>query len=341
MRILVIGGTGLSGPYLVRRLRAMGHEVTVFHRGQHEADLPPEVRHIHGERQRLPEFADEFRRLAPEVVLDMYSYTEQQAQTTMSVFRGIARRAIAISSIDVYRNYGVLHGSEPGPADPHAITEASPLRQNLYPHRNWAKGPDNFWYHYEKILVERLFMGSPDLPGTVLRLPMVYGPGAHRLYEYLKRMEDHRPAILLQEDAAQWRGARGYVEDIAEAIVRVTTDERATGRIYHAAEPEVLPEAEWVWRIGLAAGWNGDIVTLPHDSLPAHLRSEHDRTAHWLVDTTRIRQELGYTETISQEEALRRTVAWERAHPPEQIDPAKFDYAAEDAALAELRAQSS
>ena len=47
MRVLVIGGTGITGPHVVRRLVEMGHEVTIFHRGQHEADLPPEVRHIH------------------------------------------------------------------------------------------------------------------------------------------------------------------------------------------------------------------------------------------------------------------------------------------------------
>jgi hypothetical protein len=34
---------------------------------------------------------------------------------------------------------------------------------------------------------------------------------------------------------------------------------------------------------------------------------------------------------------LRRTVEWERAHPPDKVDPASFDYAAEDAALAGMR----
>jgi hypothetical protein len=32
------------------------------------------------------------------------------------------------------------------------------------------------------------------------------------------------------------------------------------------------------------------------------------------------------------DEALERTIEWERTHPP-AIDPAQFDYAAEDAAL--------
>ncbi len=36
---------------------------------------------------------------------------------------------------------------------------------------------------------------------------------------------------------------------------------------------------------------------------------------------------------MPREEALRRTVEWERANPPGEIDPPEFDYALEDAAL--------
>ena len=41
----------------------------------------------------------------------------------------------------------------------------------------------------------------------------------------------------------------------------------------------------------------------------------------------RIRGELDYRALLSQAESLRRTVEWERAHPPATIDPAAFDYA--------------
>ena len=52
------------------------------------------------------------------------------------------------------------------------------------------------------------------------------------------------------------------------------------------------------------------------------------------MDSTRIRTELGYSESVPLDEALRRTVEWEQANPPHQIDPARFDYAAEDEAVA-------
>ena len=54
-----------------------------------------------------------------------------------------------------------------------------------------------------------------------------------------------------------------------------------------------------------------------------------------VTDTGRIRRELGYTEVVSQQEALLRTVEWERTNPPEDIDPKAFDYAAENAILPE------
>jgi len=125
---------------------------------------------------------------------------------------------------------------------------------------------------------------------------------------------------------------RGYVEDVAAAIALAVVDDRAAGRIYNVGEPNAFPEAEWVRRVGQAAGWNGQVVIKPGGP---HITESGD-ILPLSLDTTRIRAELGYREGIPQDEALRRTVEWERAHPPEQIDPGAFDYAAEAARLAEL-----
>jgi nucleoside-diphosphate-sugar epimerase len=85
----------------------------------------------------------------------------------------------------------------------------------------------------DKILVERVVMGEPDLPGTILHLPMVYGPedDAHRLFPYLKRMDDSRSGILMEEVRSRWLWTRGYVEDIAEAVVSTVLDDRAAERV--------------------------------------------------------------------------------------------------------------
>lgn len=218
------------------------------------------------------------------------------------------------------------------------FTEDSSLRSLLYPYRAQAKGPEDFAHDYEKILVERAVLGEPDLPGMVLRLPCVYGPGdyQHRTFEYLKRMDDGRPFILLGEARAGWRWTRSYVEDVAAAVVLAATGGLAACRTYNVGEADALSEAEWVRRIGRAAGWTGRVVTLPETRLPEQLRTPYDWTHHLVGDTTKIRRELGSREPTSPDEAMARTVAWERAHPPEGVDPNRFDYAAEDASLATL-----
>ena len=52
MDVLVIGGTGPTGPHIVNGLVARDHRVTILHTGRHEvAALPPPelVPHIHAD----------------------------------------------------------------------------------------------------------------------------------------------------------------------------------------------------------------------------------------------------------------------------------------------------
>lgn len=334
MRVLVIGGTKFIGPAAVVRLRDLGHDVLVFHRGETEIAGLPDIPHLHGDRLRLADFADAFKRFAPDVVLDTVAYTERDARVAMGTFVGVAGRIVALSSMDVYRAYGRVKGSEPGAPDPVPLTEDAPLRASLYP--DAADVPDA--RDHDNILVERAVMGDPALPATVLRLPAVYGPHDyhHRLFPYLKRMDDRRPAIALDEHITRWRWTRGYVENVAAAIALAVTDERASGRIYNVGEGQALTEVDWVRAIGRAADWAGEVVVVPRERLPVSLRwwGNAAMEQEWAVDTTRIRAELGYAEVISRDEALRRTVAWERANPPADLPPALFDYAAEDTVLA-------
>lgn len=344
MRILILGGTQFIGPDVVRHLVGQGHPVTVFHRGKTEADLPPTVAHLHGERQNLGAFAEEFKRLAPETVVDMRPLGEQDARAVVDAFRGIARRVVAISSQDVYRAYDRINRRDPGPPDPIPLTEEAPLREKLFPYRGeTARAEDDpmRWAdEYDKILVEQVVLGDPDLAGTVLRLPAVYGPrdGQRRFLQHLKRMADGRPAILLPASMATWRWSRGYVENVAAAIAVATADDRAAGRVYNVAEPDPLPEVAMVRLLGRIAGWDGEVVVVPDEDLPEGMQAGIDAAQELIVDSSRIRTELGYVEPVPREEALARTIAWERTHPPKEIDPAQFDYAAEDEVLARVRA---
>ena len=184
MQILVIGGTGFIGPPLVRRLAGMGHEVTVLHRGRTHADLPAE--HILGDRRDLPSL-----RPRADVAVDLILSSGRQAKAFIEALRGSVGRVVAASSIDVYRACGILHGSEEGPLEPVPLTENSPLRTTVqtYPPEQIKMLQTIFGWvddEYDKIAVERAVLSDPELPATVLRLPMIYGPGdrLHRFHRY-------------------------------------------------------------------------------------------------------------------------------------------------------------
>jgi nucleoside-diphosphate-sugar epimerase len=264
----------------------------------------------------------------------MVAMGERDAEAVVRTFKGAARRLVVPSSGDVYSAYGVLIGTEGATNANGLLSEESPLRRNLYPYRKQSKDPGDLLYNYEKILVERAVMSDPELAGTILRLPAVYGPGdnRHGFSAHLKRMDDGRPAILLDENQARWRWSHGYVENIAAAITLAVTDDRASGRIYNVGEESVPTTAERVRLLAKLVGWPGDIVRLPRTSPPLHLRDAYNYSQDLAYDTTRIGSELGYKETVSVDEGLRRTIAELRLHPL-ALDAAQFDYAAEDAAL--------
>jgi nucleoside-diphosphate-sugar epimerase len=354
VRLLLVGGSGFIGSFVARRLANLGHEVIVFHRdvtrsGVAQAAKPPSAglkpcaaHELLGDRNRLRNHEVALRALAPDVVIDLILSSGRQARDLLTVFRGATERIVALSSCDVYRACGVLHGSELGPLEPMPLTEDSVLRTVLqtYPPERVRMLQQVFGWlddEYDKIPVERAILGDPALPGTVLRLPMVYGPGdpLHRFFPLVKRMDDRRPAILFERRQAAWRGPFGYVENVAAAIVLAATSERAAGRIYNVAEAESLSGTEWATTIAGATGWRGALVVLPAERTPAHLRMPGNFDQHWVVDSSRIRTELGYAEPVPRDLAVARTIEWERANPP-PIDPRAFDYAAEDVARAPI-----
>jgi nucleoside-diphosphate-sugar epimerase len=342
MRILLVGGNGFIGPAVIARLQQLGHEIVLFHRGTNK-DFHPQLRHIFGDRRQLPDYVEVFRELAPDVVVDFILGSGRLARELMATFEGIARRVVALSSMDVYRACGILQGLEQGPLQPVPLAEDSDLRTTgqTYPAQMIQSLRGTFaWVdaEYDKIPVEQAILSDPELPGTILRLPFVYGPGdpLHRLFPIVKRIDDGRKVVLIDEAVAQWRGPWGYVENVAAAIVAAITSEQAAGRIYNVAEPYGLNELQWTTRIAEAAGWRGEIKVVSSAVTPPHLKRNGNLQQHWLPDTTRIRRELGYREPVDLDQALKTTIAWDRANPPQVIDPSRFDYAAEDACLESL-----
>lgn len=132
MRILLIGGNGFIGRFVATGLMRQGHAVTVFHRGA--TAVPAGVEELRGDRNQLTSSAEELKRLAPDVVIDLVLSSGLQAEELLNIFRGAARRVIMLSSIDVYRAVGLSHGTESGPPQQVPLTEESDLRRSLHPY---------------------------------------------------------------------------------------------------------------------------------------------------------------------------------------------------------------
>src|SRR5215472_1236777 len=342
MKVLLIGGSGFIGPFTATELLKNGHQVTVFHRGRTRA--PEGAEEILGDRNFLQDHQPEFRRQKFDVVVDFVLSSARQAVQLMDTFRGIAGRVVALSSMDVYRAWGVFYGLDTGILQELPLTEESELRssRNLYPPEALKRVRMIYpWVdeEYDKIPVEHAVLSEPKLPGTVLRLPMIYGPGdpVQRFLPVLKRIDDGRRKILFADDVAPVRTPRGYVEDVAAAVALAATSPQAAGRIYNVCETESFGELEWAQKIAIAANWKGEFVVLPHDRTPKHLLWPGNTAQHIVGSSDRIRRELGYRESIPREEAIRRTIGWDRANPPAQL-LAQFNYAAEDEALAQFKA---
>jgi nucleoside-diphosphate-sugar epimerase len=321
---------------VVHQLVEAGDDVVIFHRGIQEAALPPSVRHFHGDRREWAAFGPAFRSFNPEVVIDMRPMTEEHARQLVSTFAGLARRAVVVSSADVYRAYGRLNRTEPGPPDPVPLREDAPLREQLYADRN-AKPHDRTESldQYDKLLVERVVSSEPRLPAAILRLGMVHGPRSYRHYPYLKRMIDGRPGIVLAEPWARWRGTLAYSENVAAAIVLAARRSEAGG-VYNVGDPTPTLIADLVGAIAHTAGWSGRVVTVPADDLPEPMRPGAGLAQELILDSMRIRDELGFTERVSAATGIRRAIEWMIKNPPTPDDPMgrlDLDYSAEDAVL--------
>ena len=101
MRILLIGGNGFIGSPLASELRDSGHSVAIFHRSADKSPDKNMVR-IQGDRNRLSDHLEQIQRFSPEVIVDLILSSGEQARQLISTSRKVARRVIAISSMDVF-----------------------------------------------------------------------------------------------------------------------------------------------------------------------------------------------------------------------------------------------
>jgi nucleoside-diphosphate-sugar epimerase len=306
MRVAVVGGTGFIGHHVIQWLVRAGADVTTIHRGQTPVRVPG-AWSLRADRKDTSTLAAALAAAAPAVVVDMTAYTGDDMESLLAALPASLVRLVLISSGDVYWTYAAFLGLSLSRTTAAPLDEQASLRDQLYPYRARASGPEDLLYGYDKIVVERTAQSGARVPVTILRLPMVYGPGdpQKRIGGYLERLGASGGTLRLNAAEAAWRCTRGYVEDVAWAIRLAALDERAAGEVFNVGEEEGLTELEWVRAIALTSGWSGQVISDP--ATPPSLPAEWGIPL--VVDTRRIREMLGYQEPIGREEGLRRTLA--------------------------------
>jgi 2'-hydroxyisoflavone reductase len=126
--MLILGGTGNTGPYYVRAAVARGHDVSVFSRGITQSSLPAQVEYLVGDRNEdLTSIVDRDW----DAVIDVATFGPGWVQSLGEAIRDRTKHYTFVSTLSVYENpstndltdedSAVL--SYEGPADPYSIVE--------------------------------------------------------------------------------------------------------------------------------------------------------------------------------------------------------------------------
>lgn len=113
LRILILGGTGFTGPHQVRYALARGHHVTLFNRGRRPQDWPGEVEELTGDRD-----TGDLASLAGrewDVCIDNPTSVPFWVRDAGVALRGRIRHYVFISTLSVYADTSRPGMDESGP----------------------------------------------------------------------------------------------------------------------------------------------------------------------------------------------------------------------------------
>jgi 2'-hydroxyisoflavone reductase len=314
LRLLILGGTGFIGPYQVRYAVQRGHTVTVFNRGRRQADLPPSVEQLQGDRNGQ---LDALRGRKWDVVIDNPTTLPKWVRDVGAVLRGNVDRYVFVSTASVYeaRNRPGMDETAPlaryAGADPFAEARVTP---ELY-------GPLKVVAEQE---AERQFPGR----AAVVRPTLIVGPGDPTdRFTYWPARLDRGGEVLAPgagADPVQFVDAR----DFAEWTIRLC--EQGDVGTYNVAGPRSpLTTAEFLH--GCRAAVDGTtpvaFTWVPTEFLEAQQVRPWSDLPVWIP----VGPENAGSGQLSSERAvakgltfraladtLRDTLAWHRARPADQ-----------------------
>jgi len=257
LKILILGGTGFTGPFQVRYAVARGHAVTVFNRGRRQADLPESVEHLVGDRNNDLS-ALEGREW--DVVIDNPTTLPNWVRLSGKLLKNACRQYVFISTISVYADTSKVGMDETTPVleyegeqDPFSLELTRETMQFYGPLKALSEREAAYWF-----------------PGraTIIRPGLIVGPGdeSDRFTYWPVRIARGGEVLAPNSpnDATQIIDAR----DLAEWTIRMV-EQGAVG-VYNATGPErPRPFGEMLNGIKSALGSNATFTWVPQEFLQA------------------------------------------------------------------------
>jgi nucleoside-diphosphate-sugar epimerase len=337
VRILVVGGTGPSGPYVLEGLLARGHEVTILHRGVHEPPGLPDVPHIHADPHFAESLSEALGRREFDAVFGLYG----RLQVLADFFAGRCGRFISVGGRPVCDGY-----LDPRSSTPRGMRvcadESAPLAD---PAR--IRDPKVRAFVEKAIAAEQAVMShhrAGAYRATHFRYPYVYGLRALGPFEWsiIKRIQDGRSFVNLPL-AGLVTGSRGAAQNVAHCVLLALDSERAAGEIFHCGDEVQYSLAQWTELIARCMGAELEIVDVPNAlrwTVTNFLVFAGTAADLSIFDISKAKQLLGYRDVVGPAKALAETVAWYRDNPVDwqgnALFPDRFDYALEDRVRAAL-----
>ena len=228
LRLLILGGTGFTGPFQVRYALERGHKVTVFNRGKtHAGEMPKEVEQLIGDRNGQ---LDALKNRKWDVVIDNPTSAPVWVRDAAQILKGNVDRYVFISTISVYADT-----SKPG------TDETAPLAK--------YNGPDAMKESRESIIASKFQLYGPlkalseqeaekwfPKQTLIVRPGLIVGPRDETdRFSYWPVRIDRGGEVMAPgepSDPVQFIDGR----DLAEWIIRMV-EKRETG-IYNATGPD-------------------------------------------------------------------------------------------------------
>ncbi len=237
MRVLIIGGTRFVGVYLTRELLRLGHEVTLFNRGNRPA--PEGVHLIQGDRTDGAVLKQKLAGETFDAVFDNNGRELSDTQPLAEIFKGRIEHFVYLSSAGVYQTSDLMPHLEGDPVDPKS--------------RHRGK------YETEE------FLKAQQLPFTSIRPTYIYGPQNYNELEawFFDRILRDRPIPI--PGNGDYFTQLGHAQDLATSMARVLGRKQAIGQIYNISDFRAVTFNGMARLCAEAAGKAGSLQLVHYD----------------------------------------------------------------------------